>query len=229
MKQPTVPGKGKTSPSKPSSPRNPERTSSRILKAALTEFAAKGFAGARVNAIARRANINKRMLYHYYGDKAGLFRAALLKKIAERQEMEQALVTDPPAYFQQRFTSSCRDWQWVRMLQWEALNYPQGKILEHSSRLASNRMSIKKLREGQQCGAWPGQFAPEHLLLAVHGLVFFPLAFPQLTRMITGREIHDPVFQKNHLAFLRQISLKLCAPDPVTNARPPRGGRKPAS
>ena len=54
--------------------RNPERTRTRILSAALKEFAAKGFAGARVDNIARRAAINKRMLYHYFGDKEGLFR-----------------------------------------------------------------------------------------------------------------------------------------------------------
>src|SRR5450432_2914601 len=47
--------------------RNPGRTRERILSAALKEFAAKGFAGARVDTIARRAAINKRMLYHYFG------------------------------------------------------------------------------------------------------------------------------------------------------------------
>jgi AcrR family transcriptional regulator len=35
--------------------RNPERTRERILSSALQEFAANGFAGARVDAIARRA------------------------------------------------------------------------------------------------------------------------------------------------------------------------------
>ena len=48
--------------------RNPERTRARIRSAALKEFAAHGFAGARVDVIARRAAINKRMLYHYFGD-----------------------------------------------------------------------------------------------------------------------------------------------------------------
>ncbi|HLZ53222.1 MAG TPA: TetR family transcriptional regulator, partial [Verrucomicrobiae bacterium] len=40
--------------------RNPERTRERILSAALKEFAMNGFAGARVDAIAQRAAINKR-------------------------------------------------------------------------------------------------------------------------------------------------------------------------
>ena len=60
-----------------SATRDPDRTRSRILAAALAEFSSKGFAGARVDAIARRAKGNKRMLYHYFGDKEGLFRAVL--------------------------------------------------------------------------------------------------------------------------------------------------------
>ena len=75
--------------------RNPERTRARILSAALKEFAANGFAGARVDAIARRAAINKRMLYHYFGDKEGLFRAVLRRKIAERQAWAESLSGDP--------------------------------------------------------------------------------------------------------------------------------------
>ena len=65
--------------------RDPARTQERILAAALNEFATHGFAGARVDAIARRARINKRMLYHYFGDKAGLFREVLRRKIAQRE------------------------------------------------------------------------------------------------------------------------------------------------
>lgn len=57
--------------------RNPEETRSRILAAAITEFAANGFGGGRVDAIAARSRVNKRMIYHYFGNKEGLFIAAL--------------------------------------------------------------------------------------------------------------------------------------------------------
>src|SRR3989304_1481094 len=65
--------------------RHPERTRDRILASALREFANKGFAGARVDVIARRARINKRMLYHYFGNKEGLFREVLRGKIQQRR------------------------------------------------------------------------------------------------------------------------------------------------
>lgn len=45
--------------------------------AAAVEFAGRGYAGARVDRLAATARVNKRMLYHYFGDKQGLYRAVL--------------------------------------------------------------------------------------------------------------------------------------------------------
>jgi len=47
----------------------------RILAAAEAEFAAHGYAGARVERIAAGANVNKQLLFHYFGSKAGLHKA----------------------------------------------------------------------------------------------------------------------------------------------------------
>lgn len=49
-----------------------------ILDAAATVFAAHGFAGARVDAIARAAGLNKAMLYYRVGDKARLYELVLV-------------------------------------------------------------------------------------------------------------------------------------------------------
>ncbi len=57
--------------------RDPDRTREAILVAAQDEFAAKGLFGGRVNVIARKAGANKRMIYHYFGSKEGLYLAAL--------------------------------------------------------------------------------------------------------------------------------------------------------
>ena len=51
----------------------------RILDAASAEFAALGFAGARVDAIAERAGVNKAMLYYHVGDKQALYTSVLLR------------------------------------------------------------------------------------------------------------------------------------------------------
>jgi AcrR family transcriptional regulator len=58
-------------------PRDPAATRQRILDAAVKEFAAKGLGGARVDSIAKSANANMRMLYHYFNDKEQLYIAAI--------------------------------------------------------------------------------------------------------------------------------------------------------
>jgi TetR/AcrR family transcriptional regulator len=57
--------------------RNAAKSSAAILAAATKEFTEKGFGGARINDIAARARINKRMLYHYFGGKEALYIAVL--------------------------------------------------------------------------------------------------------------------------------------------------------
>jgi AcrR family transcriptional regulator len=69
--------KAKSKPRAASLTRDPERTRAAILRAATAEITAKGLTGARVDAIAARAGVNKRMLYHYFGDKQGLYLAVL--------------------------------------------------------------------------------------------------------------------------------------------------------
>ena len=48
-------------------------TRDRILAAAMEEFAARGFDGAKVDRIAQRARVNKAMLYYHFHNKAALF------------------------------------------------------------------------------------------------------------------------------------------------------------
>ena len=64
-------------PGKAGSRGEPEKTRAAILQAALEEFSREGVAGARTDEIARRAGVNKALLYYYYKDKEGLYDAAL--------------------------------------------------------------------------------------------------------------------------------------------------------
>jgi AcrR family transcriptional regulator len=186
--------------------RNPERTRERILSAALAEFAANGFAGARVDAIARRAAINKRMLYHYFGDKEHLFREVLRRKIAERRAWAEGLSGDPAESLPFWFKLSCKDADWVRLLEWEALQGVDDRLIDGNNRRALATGSLGRIRQQQALGYLAGEFEPRHLLLAMRSLTMFPLAFPPLTRLITGRPVSDPQFQKKYAAFLKKFA-----------------------
>jgi AcrR family transcriptional regulator len=73
-----APAPAKTkAPRRPSGERDPERTRASILAAATQEFTAHGLNGARVDEIAARSGVNKRMIYYYFGDKNGLYLAVL--------------------------------------------------------------------------------------------------------------------------------------------------------
>ena len=56
---------------------HPEESRAAILKAAVGEFAEHGIAGARTDAIARAAHVNKALLYYYFKDKDALYEAVL--------------------------------------------------------------------------------------------------------------------------------------------------------
>jgi TetR/AcrR family transcriptional regulator len=55
----------------------PEQSRAAILDAAIEEFAAHGIAGARTDAIARAARVNKALLYYYFKDKEAIYQAVL--------------------------------------------------------------------------------------------------------------------------------------------------------
>jgi len=77
----------------------------RILDAATEEFGRAGYAGAKVEAIARRAGVNKAGLYYHVGNKEKLYEAVLLRLFGQvAASLEQAsqaspASTDPVAAF----------------------------------------------------------------------------------------------------------------------------------
>ena len=186
--------------------RNPERSRQRILAAALKEFAANGFAGARVDAIARRACINKRMLYHYFGDKEELFKAVLRRKIAERQAWADGLSGEPEETLPFWFEAACKDADWVRLFQWEALQGNWKKVIDEKERRAATERGLERVRKRQERGQIAGDLDPRHVILTMRSLIMFPVAFPQLTRLIMGRSVFDPKFKKERSAFLKKFA-----------------------
>lgn len=73
---------------------DPEGTKRNILEVASEEFARNGLSGARVDEIAARTKSSKRMIYYYFGDKDGLYLAALENAYREVREGEAKLAVD---------------------------------------------------------------------------------------------------------------------------------------
>lgn len=83
----------------PRRPRDADATRRAILDAAFAEFTEKGYSGGRVDEIATRTGMSKRMIYYYFGSKEGLYAAVLEEAYGGMRDAEAALDLDvlPPA------------------------------------------------------------------------------------------------------------------------------------
>ena len=71
--------------------RDAERTRAEILDVATSEFADRGYAGARVDEIAAKTSTTKRMIYYYFGGKEQLYIAVLEQAYSLIRSLEQRL------------------------------------------------------------------------------------------------------------------------------------------
>jgi TetR/AcrR family transcriptional regulator len=74
--------------------RDAEVTRQQILDAAEWEFSRHGLNGARLSAIARRAQITTAMIHYYFEHKEGLYKAVLQRPLAEVQAMVEQMELD---------------------------------------------------------------------------------------------------------------------------------------
>jgi AcrR family transcriptional regulator len=189
--------------------RDAARTRAKILAAARDEFAAHGLAGARIEAIARRAGLSKQLLYHYFPSKEALFQEILEHKFSQAHPPPPA-APGPGELFRQRFTSATVDPVWVRFMTWEAAERAaDGPITAEAQRRASLARGAERIAAQQEGGVLPQDLPTEFLQLAIHALGLYPLAFPQVTRMITDKAPTDPAFQAEWAAFLDELARRI--------------------
>ncbi len=96
--------------------KDPDVTRSALLRAAVDEFQKYGLAGARVDRIAREAGVNKRMIYHYFGDKEGMFAHAIATELDVLFSGDHERVEDWVEAVCARMTPSA-----ARLVLWQAL------------------------------------------------------------------------------------------------------------
>ncbi len=87
--------------------RTPRDTRTRILDAARREFADRGFAGAGVDTIARRAKVNKAMIYYHFAGKQALYRETITNLFGALADRVRAIDAGlPPADRIERFVET---------------------------------------------------------------------------------------------------------------------------
>ncbi len=192
--------------------RNLNRTRDKILAAALAEFSAHGFAGARVDAIAGRARVNKRMLYYCFGAKQDLYREILRRKIAERAEFLKSAPDDFAGMLAHIYLSGGTDIEFVRLMEWEAIDSGGKRCIAESERRALFEKAVARLRVLQRKGSIPRGADLTQLFISMLSLALFPLVMPQIIRLIHGMEPTDPRFMRQRAKFLRWLGDRLAKP-----------------
>lgn len=198
------PGGGAKRPSNRAAarPRQPEETRARLLEAAWAEFSAKGLGGARVDAIAAEAGANKRMIYHYFGSKAGLYLAVLEQAYDRIRGHERALAVEdcPPAEAIGRLVAYnfafCRDNPgFIHLLANENLH--RARHLAKSGKVRQvNLPVIDTIARILERGAAEGAFRPGvdalDLYITIASLGYFYFSNIHTLSVVFGRDLALP-------------------------------------
>lgn len=181
--------------------RNPEKTRKKILKAATETFAQKGFSGTSISALVKASGYNERMIYHYFGDKAGLYRAVFVQKWQELKEWFDAatkkrlesgvLPQDLVEVFEEAasifFDYMAEHPGLIRLFLWEGLE--DGHITRSLWQDLSGPIYAQAefvLKEAQNEGRLDKKHDPAHLIVSAIGLVGYYFAFAHTLQDLFG-------------------------------------------
>jgi len=196
--------------------RDAERSRQLLLAAALEEFSAKGFAGARVQDIAARAGVNKQLITYYFGGKEGLFRA-----LGERWQEQEATFARPDIPLDELTVEYLRatldDPRMVRLLIWAGLA-EGGESEERPPDEAPASEDLSDLMRRQRDGELAADLDPAYVQLALMGAILTPIVMPQIVRRVTGLDPQSDEFEARYAEELRRIVRHLSSGGPVESS-----------
>ena len=188
-----------------SNKRNPVETRQRILRIAVKEFAAKGLSGARVELIARKARVNPRMIYHYFGGKEPLYIATLenVLEALRRDELKLDLEGMAPfeamlqlfEFIQGHFASHP---DLIALMSSENIN--KARYLKRSKSIRARSSSVlqligRLLERGEVAGAFRRGIDPLRLYVAMVGLSYFHISNAHTLSTIFDADLLDGGWQ----------------------------------
>ena len=180
----------------------PEQSRKAILKAAVHEFAREGVAGARTDAIAGSAGVNKALLYYYFKDKEGLYQAVLDQVFSGvRAAIHNALSQNLPpreklaGYVCAHFDYIASNPLYPRIVQAEFLRAGRDpsrleRIAKHYFRPVFLELSAL-LKEGEQSGEFR-TVNPIHFIPSMISVIVFYFNTAPIMKLMTGVDPMSP-------------------------------------
>ncbi|MDF2235350.1 TetR/AcrR family transcriptional regulator [Albimonas sp. CAU 1670] len=179
---------------------DPATVQADILDAARALFARKGYSGARVEEIAASTSYSKRMIYYYFGDKEGLWRAVLAEAYRRTREAEEALDLRgvPPVEALRRlaeftFENHAARRDFIRLVMIE--NVHEGAHMPDADEMAGPNLSvIRLLADIYERGLAAGLFRPGLTPLELHWQISALSYFNVANRATFSRIFGDALF-----------------------------------
>tara|TARA_B100000686_G_C16743143_1_gene947827 strand:- start:47 stop:709 length:663 start_codon:yes stop_codon:yes gene_type:complete len=179
--------------------RNPTASRKKILEAATEVFATQGLDGARVDDIAKRASINKRMLYHYFGNKDKLF-GAVVENVYEgicADSEALNLATGTPTAALKRLVDFVIDYYLdnphaIALL--NAENLHEGRHLKNSKRIQNINRPFENMVENLLCrgevnGIFRKGINPTRLYISIVALIYFYISNRHSLSIFFGKNL----------------------------------------
>jgi TetR/AcrR family transcriptional regulator len=181
----------------------PEQSRAAILQAAVQEFAHQGIAGARTDAIARAAKVNKALLYYYFKDKEALYGAVLDQVFGGLiAYVGEVFSRDLPprekiiAYAGAHFDYVASHPLYPRIVQGEMMGAGRGRA-NHLERIVKTyfRPLFGRVAEVLKRGQAAGEFRrvdPLHFVPSMIAVIVFYFTSAPVTRLMTGKDPMSP-------------------------------------
>ncbi|MGL4324060.1 MAG: TetR/AcrR family transcriptional regulator [Beijerinckiaceae bacterium] len=194
MAEVTAQGKTKRKPRVATWTQDPEGVRRNILAVAWREFVENGLSGARVDDIAAKTSTSKRMIYYYFTDKEGLYRAVLAEAYGRIRALERTLDLDvlPPDEALRRLTAFTFDYHadntdFVRLVMIENIHY--GEHLKTLGKIrAINLSAIDVVRaiydRGVAAGVFRAGIDPIDIHLTISALSFYNVSNRESIRQV---------------------------------------------
>jgi AcrR family transcriptional regulator len=200
-----------------------EGTRERILRTAISEFAEKGYSGARIDTICKLSRANPRMIYHYFGDKDHLYIAVLEQVLgelrAEELKLDVAHVA-PPEGMMQLFDFTYdhfgRRPELINLLSGE--NLLRARFLRRSVKtpiVASPLIKLidQLLRRGERTGDFRRGINPLHLYVVMVGFAYFHRSNAHTLSVIFQSQLLAPAWQAEHKRLAKDMLLRFLRRD----------------
>ena len=196
----------------PERQRDADRTQREILDVATSEFADRGFAGARVDLIAARTRTTKRMIYYYFGSKEALFVAVLERAYATIRAAEQTIEVDhlEPAAAIRRLAELTFDHHeshpdFIRLVSIENIHRAE-HIAGHADFAGQNSPAIELIERILDRGRSDGSFARDVDAVDMHMMISAFCVFRVANRHTFGaifdRDPLDPALRDRYRQML---------------------------